>query len=77
MKVGDCYIDTHYEPQVVILQVTNLMSTAAETGGNCVFIYASSGPISSDHPVYRSTEDSELVAVTVMYIDNQLIYIET
>jgi len=73
MKPGDCFIDDYYEPETVVLKVTD-QDTA--DGYTCRVVY-SSDPHRMDmgQTVSRWLPDEDLIPVAMITIDNKVILI--
>ncbi len=74
MKPGDCYIDDYYEPETVVLRVTDQESA---DGYACTVVY-SSDPyrMRIGEKVSRYIDDEELIPVAMITIDDKLMIIK-
>jgi hypothetical protein len=79
MKPGECYMDEYYEPETVVLKVTEIEPVLIED----IFHYKyrvvySSDPdrMRKDDIVSRSIDDEDLIPVAMMTIDNKLMIIK-
>lgn len=71
MKPGDCYIDEHFEPDTIVLKVSNLMGS---DGYRCTVVYTSDPDLMEiGQEVPRYSNDEELIPVAMIRIDNKLI----
>jgi hypothetical protein len=74
MKQGDCYIDDYYEPETVVLRVTNLMDA---DGHECMVVYTSDPHrMRMNEIVSRTSDDEDLIPVAMITIDNKVILIK-
>ena len=73
MKPGDCYIDDYYEPDTVVVRVTD-QDTA--DGYKCIVVYSSDPDrMRIGEIVARTSDDEELIPVAMITIDNKVILI--
>ena len=73
MKPGDCYIDDYYEPDTVVLKVSDLMGA---DGYECKVVYTSDPDrMRKGAMVTRTSDDEELIPVAMITIDNKVILI--
>jgi hypothetical protein len=73
MKPGDCYIDNYYEPDTIVLQVTNVSNA---DGHECIVVYTSDPyRLRLGEKVSRYSNDDELIPVAMITIDNKVILI--
>ena len=73
MKPGDCFIDDYYEPETIVLRVTNLMDA---DGHECMVVYTSDpNRIPKGSLVSRTLDDEDLIPVAMITIDNKVILI--
>ena len=71
MKPGDCYIDEYFEPETIVLKVSNLMGP---DGYRCTVVYTSDPDLMEiGQEVPRYSNDEELIPVAMIAIDNKLI----
>jgi hypothetical protein len=74
MKPGDCYIDDYYEPDTVVLKVSDLMGA---DGYECTVVYTSDPDrMRKGAMVTRTSDDEELIPVAMITIDNKVILIK-
>jgi hypothetical protein len=74
MKLGDCYIDDYYEPDTVVLKVSDLMGA---DGHECTVVYSSDPDCMwIGEKVSRYSDDEELIPVAMITIDNKVILIK-
>jgi len=74
MKRGDCYIDEHFEPDTVVLKITDQDYTA--DGYICTVVYTSDPHLMRKGAmVTRYSDDEELIPVAMITIDNKVILI--
>jgi hypothetical protein len=73
MKPGDCYIDDYYEPDTIVVQVTDVIQA---DGHACKVVY-SSDPLRMriGEKVSRYSDDEDLIPVAMITIDNKVILI--
>jgi len=73
MKPGDCYIDNYYEPDTIVVRVTD-KDTA--DGHDCIVVYTSDPyRLRLGEIVARTSDDEELIPVAMITIDNKVILI--
>ena len=73
MKPGDCFIDNYYEPETIVLTVTN-QDTA--DGYTCRVVYSSDpGRMEIGTKVSRYSDDEDLIPIAMITIDNKLMII--
>ncbi len=74
MKPGDCYIDEYYEPDTIVVRVTDQESA---DGYTCTVVY-SSDPyrMRIGEKVSRYSNDEDLIPVAMITIDNKLMIIK-
>jgi hypothetical protein len=73
MKPGDCYLDAYYEPDTIVLQVTNVCNA---DGHECIVVYTSDPyRLRLGEKVSRYSNDDELIPVAMITIDNKVILI--
>ena len=73
MKQGDHYIDDYYEPDTIVLQVTNVSNA---DGHECIVVYTSDPyRLRLGEKVSRYSNDDELIPVAMITIDNKVILI--
>ena len=74
MKPGDCYIDDYYEPDTVVLKVSDLIGP---DGHECTIVYTSDPDVMSiGYNVARSIDDEDLIPVAMITIDDKLMIIK-
>ena len=74
MKLGDCYIDKHYEPDTVVLKVTIIKDAPSY---KCKVVYTSDPHrLEMGETVTRLSIDNELIPVAMITIDNKLMIIK-
>jgi hypothetical protein len=74
MKPGDCYIDEHFEPDTVVLKITD-QDTA--DGYICTVVYTSDPHLMRKGAmVTRYSDDEELIPVAMITIDDKLMIIK-
>ena len=74
MKPGDCYIDNYFEPDTVVLKVSDLMGA---DGYECTVVYTSDPHLMRKGAmVTRWSNDEELIPVAMITIDNKVILIK-
>jgi hypothetical protein len=73
MKPGECYIDDYYEPDTIVLQLTNVSNDYSH---ECIVVYSSDpGRMEIGAKVSRYLNDEELIPVAMITIDNKVILI--
>jgi hypothetical protein len=73
MKPGDYYIDNYFEPETVVLRVTDIMEA---DGHECIVVYTSDPTrMHKDYIVARHSNDEDLIPVAMITIDNKVILI--
>ena len=74
MKPGDCYIDNYYEPETIVIQVTDIKDA---DGHDCIVVYTSDPQrIPNGSLVSRTLDDEDLIPVAMITIDDKLIIIK-
>jgi len=74
MKPGDYYIDDYYEPETIILRVTDQESA---DGYTCKVVYTSDpNRMEIDVKVSRYSNDEDLIPVALITIDDKLMIIK-
>ena len=74
MKPGDCFIDDYYEPDTIVVKVTDLMDS---DGHECVVTYSSDPDrMRIGEKVSRYSDDKELIPVAMITIDNKVMIIK-
>jgi len=73
MKPGDYYIDNYFEPETIVLKVTDQESA---DGHECIVVYTSDPTrMHKDYIVARHSNDEDLIPVAMITIDNKVILI--
>jgi hypothetical protein len=73
MKPGDYYIDDYYEPDTIVVKITD-QDTA--DGYTCRVVYSSDpGRMRIGEKVSRYSDDEDLIPVAMITIDNKVILI--
>jgi hypothetical protein len=73
MKPGDYYIDDYYEPDTVVLKVSDIIEVNRH---KCTVVYSSDPDrMSIGEIVVRTSDDEELIPVAMITIDNKVILI--
>jgi hypothetical protein len=73
MKPGDYYIDNYYEPDTIVVRVTD-QDTA--DGHDCIVVYTSDPyRMETGAKVSRYSDDEDLIPVAMITIDNKVILI--
>jgi len=73
MKPGDCYIDDYYEPDTIVVRVTDQESA---DGYACTVVYSSDPDrMWIGEKVSRYSDDEDLIPVAMITIDNKVILI--
>jgi hypothetical protein len=74
MKPGDCYIDDYYEPDTIVVQVTDQESA---DGFTCTVVYSSDPDrMRIGEKVSRYSDDEDLIPVAMITIDDKLMIIK-
>lgn len=74
MKPGDYYIDEYFEPDTIVLKVSDLQGP---DGYYCTVVYTSDfDRMEKGQTVTRYSNDEELIPVAMITIDNKLIIIK-
>ena len=74
MKPGDYYLDNYYEPETVVLKVTEIKDDPG--GYKCRVVYTSdSNRLEMGETVSRWAIDHQLIPVAMITIDNKVILI--
>lgn len=74
MKPGDYYIDDYYEPETIVLRVTDQESA---DGYTCKVFYTSDpNRMEIDVKVSRYSNDEDLIPVALITIDDKLMIIK-
>ena len=74
MKPGDCFIDDYYEPDTIVVRVTDQESA---DGFTCRVVYSSDPDrMRIGEIVARYSNDDELIPVAMITIDNKVILIK-
>ena len=78
MKPGDCYIDDYYEPETVVVKVTQIETVIEDASRyKCRVVYSSDpGRMRKDDIVSRSIDDDDLIPVAMITIDDKLMIIK-
>ena len=78
MKPGDCYIDDYYEPETVVVKVTQIETVIEDASRyKCKVVYSSDpGRMRKDDIVSRSIDDDDLIPVAMITIDDKLMIIK-
>ena len=75
MKPGDCYLDDYYEPETVVLKVTEIKDDPG--GYKCRVVYTSdSNRLEMGETVSRWAIDHQLIPVAMITIDDKLMIIK-
>ena len=73
MKPGDCFIDDYYEPDTVVLKVSDIIGVDRH---KCKVVYSSDPDrMRIGEIVARASDDEELIPVAMITIDNKVILI--
>jgi len=73
MKPGDCFIDDYYEPDTIVIKVTDIVQA---DGHGCTVVYTSDPDrMRLGAKVSRYSDDEELIPVAMITIDNKVILI--
>ena len=74
MKPGDYYIDNYFEPETIVLKVTDIMEA---DGHECIVVYTSDPTrMYKDYIVARQSNDEDLIPVAMITIDDKLMIIK-
>jgi hypothetical protein len=74
MKPGDYYIDNYYEPETIVLKVTDLMDA---DGYECTVVYSSDPDrMGMNYIATRYSDDEDLIPVAMITIDDKLMIIK-
>ena len=74
MKPGDCYIDDYFEPDIIVLKVSDLIGP---DGYYCTVVYTSDfDRMEIGQEVTRHSNDEELIPVAMITIDGKLMIIK-
>ena len=78
MKPGDCYIDNYYEPETIVVKVTQIETVIEDASRyKCRVVYSSDpGRMRKDDIVSRSIDDEDLIPVAMITIDDKLMIIK-
>ena len=79
MKPGDYYLDDYYEPETVVVKVTEIEPVLIEDASRykCKVVYSSDpGRMRKDDIVSRSIDDDDLIPVAMITIDDKLMIIK-
>ena len=78
MKPGDCYLDDYYEPETVVVKVTQIETVIEDASRyKCRVVYSSDpGRMRKDDIVSRSIDDDDLIPVAMITIDDKLMIIK-
>ena len=78
MKPGECYMDTYYEPETVVVKVTQIETVIEDASRyKCKVVYSSDpGRMRKDDIVSRSIDDDDLIPVAMITIDDKLMIIK-
>jgi hypothetical protein len=75
MKPGDCYLDDYYEPDTVVLKVTEIKDDPG--GYKCRVVYTTdSNRMEMGEVVSRWLIDDQLIPVAMITIDDKLMIIK-
>jgi hypothetical protein len=73
MKPGDCFIDDYYEPDTIVVRVTDTIEVDTH---ECIVVYTSDPyRLRLGEIVARTSDDEELIPVAMITIDNKVILI--
>jgi hypothetical protein len=73
MKPGDCYIDNYYEPDTIVVRVSDIIEVNRH---KCTVVYSSDPHrMRIGEIVARTSDDEELIPVAMITIDNKVILI--
>lgn len=74
MKPGDYYIDNYFEPDTIVLKVSDLIGP---DGYYCIVIYTSDPDrMEKGQEVTRYSDDEELIPIAMITIDDKVILIK-
>lgn len=75
MKPGECYMDTYYEPETVVIQVVEYPNSGNNFTGNVIY---TSNPdiLPRDITVKGYNYDKGLIPVAMITIDDKLMIIK-
>jgi hypothetical protein len=75
MKPGECYMDTYYEPETVVIQVVEYPNSGNNFTGTVIY---TSNPdiLPRDITVKGYNYDKGLIPVAMITIDNKLMIIK-
>ena len=77
MKPGEYYMDQYFEPDTVVLKVTEIKDPGHPTGYKCKVVYTSDPHrLDMGEIVTRYRKDKELIPVTMVTIDDKLMIIK-
>lgn len=75
MKPGDCFVDTYYEPDTIVLKVSS--KSMGPDGYACTVIYTSvPNRMEKGQTVTRYSDDEELIPIAMITIDDKVILIK-
>lgn len=75
MKPGDCYIDTYYEPETVVIQVVEYANSRNNFTGHVIYT-SNSDILPRDITVKGYNYDKDLIPVAMITIDDKLMIIK-
>lgn len=75
MKPGECYMDTYYEPETVVIQIVEYPNSGNNFTGHVIY---TSNPdvLPRDITVKGYNYDKGLIPVAMITIDNKLMIIK-
>ena len=78
MKPGEYYLDNYYEPETVVVKVTQIETVIEDASRyKCRVVYSSDpGRMRKDDIVSRSIDDEDLIPVAMITIDDKLMIIK-
>ena len=78
MKPGDYFMDEYYEPETVVVKVTQIETVIEDAPHyKCKVVYSSDpGRMRKDDIVSRSIDDDDLIPVAMITIDDKLMIIK-
>jgi hypothetical protein len=78
MKPGECYMDEYYEPETVVVKVTQIQTIIEDASRyKCKVVYSSDPDrMKKDDIVSRSIDDEDLIPVAMITIDDKLMIIK-
>lgn len=77
MKPGDYYIDDYFEPDTVVLKVTEIEAPGRHIGYKCKVVYTSDPHrLEMGETVTRYRKDKELIPVAMIHVDDKLMIIK-